>query len=201
MERVVVKTPRPIGRQPRSVSSRVIGSLAVLKANWDELGRDYVENFVPFVAEILRTSMQPEVSLPEIQQGIEEKFGLRIPQGALKTILHRCARHGLIKHQNRIYVRNAGALDNLRFALDQAHALRNHGALIEKLIAFCKDRYQTDWTIEDADLALLEYLEERSPAILAAAVEGNPIPPPPSVVKNSEFLINAFIHHLWTSDP
>jgi hypothetical protein len=185
----------------RSVSTRVIGSLAILKANWDVLQRDYIENFVPFVAEVLRIAPQPEVSLPEIQRSTADKFGLRIPQGALKTILHRCAQQGLIKQQNKIYIRNDQALNSLCFPLDQADALRRHGALVDKLIRFCKERYQAEWTSEDADAALLEYLEERSPAILAAAVEGNPLPAPTATVQNAEFLVNAFIHHLSTTDP
>lgn len=189
------------GTAVRSVPTRIIGSLAVLKANWDELRRDYIENFVLFVAEVLRTAPQPEISLPEVQTAIADRFGLRIPQGALKTILHRCAKRGLIRQQNKIYIRNAQALDLLRFSLDQADALRKHGALIEKLVRFCNERYQVKWTPEDADAALLGYLEERSPGILAAAVDGSPISAPVATVQNAEFLVNAFIHYLSTSDP
>ena len=51
------------------MSEHVITSLAILKANWDK-GLDYIENFVPFVAECLRTAPQDEVSLPELQAAI-----------------------------------------------------------------------------------------------------------------------------------
>ncbi len=192
---------KQLSATPRSIPNRVINSLAILKANWDELGHDYIQNFVPFTAEILRTAPQDEVSLPEIQKGIKERFGLGIPQGALKTILHRCAKQGLIKQQNRIYLRNRAVLDKLVFTIDQAAALREHRALIDKLIAFCSERYETEWTTDEADSALLEYLEERSPTILAAAIDGNPISPPPTAVKNADFLIKAFVHHLWANDP
>lgn len=190
----------PVKRAP-SVSSRVIGSLAVLKANWDVLHRDYIENFVLFVAEVLRAAPTPEVSLPEIQAAVADRFGLRMPQGALKTVLQRCAKRGLIKQQNRIYIRNTQPLEALHFDLEQADALRRHSALTEKLQRFCKDRYEIEWTPEQADAALLEYLEERSPVILAAAVDGSPIPAPVETVKNAEFLVNSFVHHLSTNDP
>jgi hypothetical protein len=103
--------------------------------------------------------------------------------------------------QNKIYLRNKAALDQLVFTTDQAGALREHRALIDKLITFCRERYETEWTTDEADSALLEYLEERSPAILAAAIEGSPIPSPPMTVKDADFLVRAFVHHLSTSDP
>jgi len=78
------------------MTGQVITSLAILKVNWDR-GHDYIKNFVPFVAECLRTAPQPEVSLPELQTAIHDTFGLRIPQGALKTILRRAVRSGYAK--------------------------------------------------------------------------------------------------------
>jgi hypothetical protein len=192
--------PLSLTASDRTIPTRVIASLAILKANWDVLRKDYIENFVPFVGEVLRTAHQPEVSLPQVQESIFDRFGLRIPQGALKTILHRCAKRGLIKHQNKIYIRNTQALDNLDFTLAQADALRTHEALIDKLIAFCKQRYNIEWTSETADAALLKYLDDRSPSILSATIEGSPIPPPPTTVTNGEFLVNAFVHHLSTHD-
>ena len=52
-------------------------SLAILKVNWDVFGKDYVENFVPFVAEAVRLSTAAAVSLPELQQSVVDTFGLR----------------------------------------------------------------------------------------------------------------------------
>jgi hypothetical protein len=78
------------------MSDRTITSLAILKVNWDH-GRDYIENFVPFVAESLSPMPQQEVSLPELQAAIYENFGLHIPQGALKTVLRRAAKKGYLR--------------------------------------------------------------------------------------------------------
>ena len=71
----------------------VIPSLAILKVNWDE-GRDYIENFVPFVAECIRMAPQPEISVGDLQAAVRDTFGINIPQGALQIILGRAARHG-----------------------------------------------------------------------------------------------------------
>jgi len=185
----------------RTISTRAIVSLAILKANWDRLGSDYIENFVPLVAECLKAASTPEVSINEVQCAFVDNFGLRVPLGALKTILHRCAKRGYVRRKSGIYIRDDAALSRLGFASVRADVLRKHENLSTKLIDFCKERHGVSWTAEEADAALLAYLEERSPSILAAAIEGSPIPAPPNPVTNATFLVNAFVQHVFTSDP
>ncbi len=148
-------------------------SLAILKVNWDRKGADYIENFVPFVAECLKLAPQAEVSLPELQSTIKDTFDLAVPQGALRTILHRAVRHGYVQQTDRIYRRNDTALATLDFAKVRNDVLRQHEALIDKLTSFCQSQHGTDWSHEEAEAAILSYLQRRSMPILAAAVEGH----------------------------
>src|SRR6266566_3761509 len=87
------------------MSERLITSLALLKVNWDR-GLDYIENFVPFVAECLRQAHTSEISLPQVQTAMAENFSLSIPQGALKTILKRATRRGYVVRVEGIYRRS-----------------------------------------------------------------------------------------------
>ena len=57
----------------------VIASLAILKVNYDEMHKDYVENFVPFFAECIRLSENDIVSTPDLQDDLRNRFGLVIP--------------------------------------------------------------------------------------------------------------------------
>jgi len=102
-----------------SIHEQVIASLAILKVNWDR-GHDYIENFVPFVAECLRVAPQAEVSLPELQTAVAESFGLSIPQGALMTILKRAVKRGYAKRQEGLYLREEEALAALDFAKNES---------------------------------------------------------------------------------
>jgi len=181
------------------ILEHVITSLAILKVNWDR-GYDYIENFVPFVAECLRIAPQPEVSLPELQAAMFQTFGLRIPQGSLKTILKRAVKRGYLEPTKGIYRRNEDALATLDFASTRADVLRDHEALIGKLINFCNTRHKISWSQKDAEAALLMYIKDRSMPILAAAVEGEPIPTPDRQTRHAEFLVNAFIAHLCERD-
>lgn len=182
------------------MTERVITSLAILKVNWDA-GRDYVGNFLPFAAECLRTAPQAEISLPELQAAIRETFGLRIPQAPLKTILKRAAKEGYVTRAEGIYRRNEDSLATLNIAKVRTEMLRRYEALIRKLLDFCKTRYEINWSQEEAEGALLSYLQEHSTPILASALDGQPLQIATQSLRRAEFLINAFIAHLHGGDP
>lgn len=183
-----------------NVAEQAITSLAILKANWDS-GRDYIGNFVPFVAECLRQAAQTESTLPEIQAALVEKFGLTIPQGALHTILKRASRYGFVQKARGIYRRDEDALSKLDFAKVRSDVLRQHDALIGKLVHFCNHNYSLRWSDDEAQAALLSYIRKSSTLLLSAAVAGQPIAPSLKSVKHAEFVISAFILDLQARDP
>lgn len=181
-----------------SVSERQLTSLAILKVNWDR-GHDYIENFVPFVAQALSLLTVPQVSLPEIKQILKEEFGLVIPGGALKTILKRAARRNLVVAVNDVYTRNDAALAKLNFRKTQQDVLRCHNTLIEKLVAYCKKSHDVDWVPEEAGAALLRYLARDALAVLSLEMTP-PVLEEPSGNKKDDFLIASFIYHLSQND-
>jgi len=172
----------------------------MLKVNWDA-GRDYIDNFVPFVAECLRAAPQPEVSLPELQGAISDTFDLKIPQGALSTILKRAVKRGYVERIQRIYRRNDDALASLDFSRVRNDVLRKYEALIDKLIEFSNTRFAVEWSVEQADAALLADLEEGSLPILAAAVDNELIPPPDQSIAGADFIIPSFCAEMCERDP
>lgn len=182
------------------VSERAITSVAILKVNWDK-GKDYIDNFVPFLAECLRASPQPEVSLVDLQDAFVNCFRLKVPQGALKTILNRAARQGFVQKAHGIYRRNDSLLESSDLSSVRAEVLRKHEGLLTKLIAFCDSEHKIKWSQEEADAALLSYIHERSTPILAAALEGQAIIPYGKQVKNSDYLVSSFIRCLSECDP
>ena len=182
------------------MSEQLITSLALLKVNWDR-GRDYIENFVPFVVECLRLAPTDEISLPQVQSAMRENFGLTIPQGALKTILKRASRRGYVTKTHGIFLRNTAVVGTFSLQAARGDVLRLQEAVVTKLVAFCEQRYKVSWSPEVAEVALLSYLRDRSTPILAAVVRGEDIPRPLAEVKHAEFLVNAFVANLHASDP
>ena len=175
-------------------------SLAILKVNWDQHGKDYVDNFVPFVTEAVRRCPQDHVSVTELQDRIREDFGLVIPQGALNTLLRRAARQGYVRREAGVFVRNLEPIPT-GFAAEREGVARQQRALVEKLVSFCRERHRVEWSTEQAEEALLAHLQRACVPILAAAVDGCPVPLPNDRLPNSEFLVSSFVVHLADIDP
>ncbi len=182
------------------MSTRALTSLAILKVNWDD-GRDYIENFVPFAAEALRSAPQDEVSLPELQREIKDLFGLAVPQGALSTILRRCASHGYVRREHGIYRRDASTLGSLDIASKRAEAMREYEALLDKLAAFAKQRFEMELSPDEAESALLGYLEEGAASALASILDGTTHPLSAEKEGKTDYVVASFVAHLYEADP
>jgi hypothetical protein len=186
---------------PAAVTSHdsALVSLAILKVNHDQ-NRDYISNFVPFVAQVIRDAPQDEISLPEVQRGVREAFALKMPQGALNTILHRASRLGYVERKQGIYKRNLGKLASLDLAAVRAKVTRQQSALLKELAAFATDGYDLNWGAVEAERALLSYLSARGMAVLTAAVDGAALEAQ-APVNHSELIVSAFVAEISESNP
>ena len=176
---------------------QALTSLAILKANWDR-GQDYIENFVPFIAQALVQRPHAEVSLPMLQEIVRQEFGLNIPQGPLKTILRRAARRNYVKHSQHVYIRNDKKCQELDFNKTQETVLRQHNNLIAKLMEFLKVYYDLHWSNKQAEEALLECLARHTLSTLRIEKDDHTGPEPKRPVnKEIEFLIRLSAFLLW----
>src|SRR5262252_2117119 len=119
------------------MSTDTLVSLAILKVNWDR-GQDYIENFVPFVAEALRHSLDDVVSLPALQKDLRQRFGLDLPLNPLRQVLQRAAaaRHNFVRRQSGVFYRNPAQLAALNFAEVKNAVISIHDRFLPKLREF-----------------------------------------------------------------
>ena len=146
-------------------------SLAILKVNWDRLGRDYVENFVPFVAEALRHSREDIVSLPALQRDLRDRFGLDLPLNPLRQILQRAARHNYVRRQSGVFYRNSAQLDTLNFADVRNAVISIHDRLLPRLRDFVRTERHAEWSEEEAAAAVNAFLTDQGLKFLYAQAE------------------------------
>jgi hypothetical protein len=182
------------------VQDSAITSLALLKVFWDAQ-KSYVENFVPFVCDCLRSAPQNEVSLPALQKSIKNDFGLEIPQGALRTIVEKARRSGLVTIQHGVFQRTARCLESDNLTTIKSEVLRKGAALVQKLSDYAKKHFEIDWTPSQAETALYSYLRERSSGVLQAALSGAKLPKIEQSVTQADFIVNSFILNLFERDP
>jgi hypothetical protein len=173
-------------------------SLAILKVHWDTRRRDYIDNFVPMVAECIRTSEHDVISIAALQQEVRTAFGLRLPQHNLRIILNRIAKLGLIQSKDRVYVRDQSALRELNFHAVQSSVVAMHEQLIASFRSFARERHQLEWTIDDTEKALHSYLETFA---LLDGTDGESSPKPAEGAEAANFVAGAFVRHLRQNDP
>lgn len=178
---------------------RAISALAVIKVNWDE-SKDYIANFVPIVAHGIHRSEHEQVSLPDTQAIVEAEFGLRIPHGAMQTILNRMARDGLLSRRHGTFVRDLEAVAQYDLGNEREDVLRQHRNLISRLVEFAA-KLGREWDEEQAERALLGYVEVLAEPILAAVVDGDPIVDLPKIDGEGSVVTNRFVLDLCRSDP
>jgi len=181
------------------MTNSALVSMAILKVNWDRLGRDYLENFVPIVAEAIRLSklVDEPVSLQAVQEALRAKFGLDLPQHTIETLLRRVKRRGMLYVKDRAYYPNQERLNALDFRKTQQSVLALHGQLVDGFTRFCHERHGVTLSAAQAEAAIQEYLEENQFQLARSMASTRAtIPAPASHVNGQRFLVGSFIRHL-----
>lgn len=179
----------------------IITSLAILKVNWDELRKDYLENFVLIIAECIRRSNDNVVTLSALQTDLKKKFGLFIPQHGIRSILRRVQKRGYIQKEHNVYHKNEKQLSKLDFKRTQQDVVEKHEKLIASLRIFTRDRFKIEWTDTEAEVALLNYIEENQIPILSIAYSGSELADdaPTHAVRGAKYIVAAFVRSLIDS--
>lgn len=178
-----------------------LNSLAILRVNYDQYGDDYIQNFVPFVADILREERKSCVTDSEIQEAVAERLAMDIPIGPIRTIMSRVVDQGFAERQNGDYTPNYDRLRELSIEKDSRDFQREGRALVRKLITFCKEEFGETWTQEEATEALHKHVRRFSASVVATDVRGEELPRYGSPQEGSEYQLQRFIHHLDETDP
>ena len=176
-----------------------IASLAILKVNWDRLGKDYIENFVPFVAEALRNSPDDVVSLPDLQSDIKESFGLDLPLNPLRQLLNRAVKHGLIRRESGVYYREPHALQDNGFEDARNLVIGLYDRIIRRLIEYASSKHASQWTEEQANQAVHAFLGEYALEMLYSRAERTPVPLD-GAPKNAVYVVGTFLNDFRETD-
>ncbi len=154
-----------------SPPSKSITSLAIIKVNWDDK-KDHIASFVPLVAHCLLNAKADEISLLDLQGSIREYFGLRVPQYALKTVLKRAKKDGLVKIEHDVYRRELAALQSCDLSSARQKVICQHENIVSRLVEFSNSIHGRDWSKTEAEEALLGYIETLAAPILQGLASG-----------------------------
>ncbi len=179
------------------MSTSTLTSLAILKVNWDHLGTDYVENFVPFVVESARESHEEVISLPDMQKTLAESFGLTLPQNAIRMIISRATKRGYFRRESGVIYKNKEKCDELDFRIARDAVDATYDRVVSAVQAYAESFHKKSWSPEEADRALTDFLADSSLSLLFDAAEGRRDTPES---EGAQFIVASFVQHAETSD-
>ncbi|GAA5036468.1 hypothetical protein [Actinopolymorpha pittospori] len=177
-------------------------SLAILKVNFDNYGKDLLDDFLPFVADQLYQLDQAVVALPELQEAIRESYGLLIPTGVLKTITKRCAKKGMLKRDAGVLKPNRSELATHNLTATRGEVRRQHEALLAKGVQYATQHFNATLTNDEFDLALSDFIKENAAPLLKTIVEGHPLLHSDGTSpSNMRYLIASFVSTAVKEEP
>ncbi len=187
-------------RSAGGLSDARLASLAILRINWDTQQQSWIDNFVPFVVECLRISAARPLEMGEVQRTLRDQFGLDVPIGVVRTIVRRAIRRGLAAQQGRRFIVVSDALLDDGLQQQRQDSLRQQAALVDKLCQFALGQYRRALTREEAEQALLAYVEELALPLLRTMLGAAAFDPGPQD-QGDRYIVSAFIADLVERDP
>ena len=182
------------------MSRSTIFGLAFIQVNWDELGQDYVENFVPLIAECLRRSDTTVVSLPDLQTNIKDFFGLELPQNVIRVILQRAAKKKYVELKNHVFYVNKENCEALNFQATQERVTAIHSRVTTKLKAYISRKHHHEWTVEQTEKAIHDFLRDNSFSLIFSLAEHSSLLDRSTHSSKTAYLVGSFLEEIKSND-
>lgn len=180
----------------------LLTTLAVINATWQHQGRTYLDNFVPFVVEVMREDACKAWSENEIRDRLAGVFGLLIPAKVAGSLLRRAAQRGDARRDHNLFtLTNQGsATDRARIGAAQAECRRQQKHLADSLTSFANERFGFQWNPDEAEGVLAEYIELHAVPLLASSTRGTSADSPQGPV-GEEYIVGIFVAEVISKDP
>jgi hypothetical protein len=181
------------------MKNTIVG-LAIIKANWDKNKKDYLENFVNFVVHLIVSKKIKEITAQGISEEFEKEWGLRIPYYPMVSILNRVKTRGFIrKEQGKFHAVEERIKEN-DFLKISAEQNRKWEKVVSEFVGYCKNKYESTISNEDAEQIFIAYLKKHDLDILFLS-ERQTVLPDVKASKERLFLMNTFIRDAYLGDP
>lgn len=178
----------------------LLATMALIKANADA-GRTHLDNFTPFVLEVMRPDPDKWFQPHEVADEVSDIMGLVLPARVAEAVLKRAARKHVVVRDQRQYRLADGVADRLpNLRSKQASFMRDQEALTEKLTGFAKRVHGLDLDREDAAAALYAQIETDVVDLLRVDVQATAYRRRESAA-DCAYVVSDFIAEAARADP
>lgn len=187
--------------KPPARDERLLVSLALLQVNWERSGRSHFDNFVPFAVDAMRRDGKIDYSDNEVRDAVQRHFGIALSTAVISAVLKRAKdeSYGFRTGPGRFQL-NPDEAETISLIEQEQTFSRTLRHLNESLVEHASSAFQTEWGQDEAEGALIGYVEQNSAALLGTALSGTAIPSPDSVDVR-QVIVASWIERINQSDP
>lgn len=182
---------------------RALASLAYINVTWEHDRTSYLDNFVPFVLEVLRAAAKP-LTPEDVTADVQDQFGLDFPVNVVRSLINRGVKR---RHVRRISRSSAVELaDGIAttlpdIAAQQRECSRRQSSLVKSLVAFAGEHYSLTWDEAKAETALFEFIEAHVIPLLRSTTQGGTRIGFSDPKQGPGYVVATFIADITKSDP
>ena len=175
-------------------------ALALLKANWDEHQRSYLDNFNVLTSECLRQSTSDVASAAQLVLDLKNRFGLGIPLHVAEALLKRASKTGLLTKRHRTYYIDRHGVDDSNFDERRGRVAEAYETLVQQLTKFANDTFGIAWDEDQAEDVLQDYLNANLLDMVRATTRLSPMPLPKRASKSERYILASFVNAAIAAD-
>ncbi|KQL43895.1 hypothetical protein AN963_20760 [Brevibacillus choshinensis] len=188
-----------LAQLPNTQLSKTIGSLALLKTTWEVRQTDYIDNFVPFLATLIKKQKYLSINVNKVCDDFKNEFGLIIPYHPMIGLINRAQKKGLIKRGADSYEPVWEKIESIQFEPDVHDQLRKIEYIIDEMISFNHRVFAAQTSREEAESNILSFLKEYDVDIIYD-IENN-VFPNVTIASKNRFFTYRFIQNAYKSNP
>ena len=175
-------------------------ALALLKANWDEHHKSYLDNFNLLTAECLRQSADDVASAVQLVRDLKSRFGLIVPRHIAEVLLKRASKTRLLSKQHGAYHINRDVVDNSDFDERKNHVAEAYETLLQKLAKFADETFNVEWSEQQTEGVLHDYLNANALDLVRATTRQSLMSLPRRASKSEKYILASFVNKAIAED-
>lgn len=148
---------RKVTKKEGNVSTQLY-TYSMVRTLFDK-GDDYIDSFWPFVLKVLPEDGS-SLELKAIQDGIEKRFGLDIPQYSLAIIMTRAKRKNFVRQSGKKCTLTPNGLKYLLTFETERDVDRRTNELIEDARHFLNERHTLNFTMDETRSLIQSFIME-----------------------------------------
>lgn len=147
---------------------KILASLALLSARWNDDHKSYLDNFVLFLVYSVEVKCQGVATEKEAAAALDAEFGLKLPYAVVRDILKRAAKEKYGSYSGSEFHTNKTSVPKIVAEMQNSRiqSLREQDVLIRKFSEFANSKHSLNWERSVAEGILQDYVEKNGSQLL-----------------------------------